>query len=155
MTVGLAVGEAVGGFVGDLMGLAVDEPSAKEPVTWWVHWLGVISIKISSNTPSAGTMTVVRSYSMKPPEGSVYFLPQRRFQLIQQEQQWNIYSPLLSTFRVCVPLFLSVITIATSTFEMPGSSKSWAPCVLASFLKTVLVTVPVSVVWVYCLEEQI
>ena len=45
------------------------------------------------------------------------------------------YSPLLSTFRVCVSLFLSVITIATSTFEMPGSSKSWAPCVLASFLK--------------------
>jgi hypothetical protein len=38
---------------------AMDEPSAKEQVTWWVDWLGVISIKISSNTPSAGTMTVV------------------------------------------------------------------------------------------------
>jgi hypothetical protein len=43
------------------------------------------------------------------------------------------YSPLLSTFRVYVSLFLSVITIAASTFEMSGPSKSWAPCVLASF----------------------
>jgi hypothetical protein len=42
---------------------AVDEPSTKAKVTWWVHWLGVISIKISSNTPSAGTMTVVRFVS--------------------------------------------------------------------------------------------
>jgi hypothetical protein len=32
-----------------------------------------------------------------------------------------------------VSLFLLVITIATSTFEMPGSSQSWAPyCVLMS-----------------------
>eukprot|EP00544_Gedaniella_sp_CCMP2646_P004780 CAMPEP_0202482832 /NCGR_PEP_ID=MMETSP1361-20130828/2212_1 /ASSEMBLY_ACC=CAM_ASM_000849 /TAXON_ID=210615 /ORGANISM="Staurosira complex sp., Strain CCMP2646" /LENGTH=37 /DNA_ID= /DNA_START= /DNA_END= /DNA_ORIENTATION= len=37
MTEGLALGEAVGDSVRDLMGLAVDEPSAKEPVTWWVH----------------------------------------------------------------------------------------------------------------------
>jgi hypothetical protein len=74
MTEGLALGEAVGDSVRDLMGLAVDEPSAKEPVTWWVHWLGVISIKISSNTPSAGTMTVVSSYStMKPPEEAYTF----------------------------------------------------------------------------------